>query len=150
LVVTASLPSRLFLEHRKVTVNIALKCRLFSVAQIAGMLRGLQLASEAQLRERRFPSLYKSGVRYEGEPYGQEDWQVPSVTLRKGVGDCEDLAAWRAAELVVSGEDRGARAVVKLVRPGLVHCLVLRGNGQIEDPSAKLGMRTKGARAWMA
>ncbi len=108
------------------------------------MLRGLQLASEAQLRARRFPMLYASGVRYVAEPHGQENWQVPSVTLQLRYGDCEDLAAWRAAELVVRGEDPRALAVVKRVRPGLMHCLVLRGNGQIEDPSKRLGMKGKG------
>lgn len=129
---------------------ITIKCLLTSPAEVAGMLRGLQLASEAQLRARRFPPLYKSGVRYVGEPLGQENWQVPSVTLQLRGGDCEDLAAWRAAELVVSGVDVHARAVVKCVRPGLMHCVVLRGNGVVEDPSARLGMKTRGRNAWVA
>jgi hypothetical protein len=105
------------------------------------MLYGLQLASEAQLRERRYPPLYQSGVQYVPEPDGRENWQIPSVTLQLRGGDCEDLAAWRAAELVVSGVDRAARAVVKIIRPGLMHCIVVRGNGQREDPSKVLGMR---------
>jgi hypothetical protein len=108
------------------------------------MLRGLQYASEAQLRARRLPPLYASGVRYVAEPMGQENWQTPLVTLKKKGGDCEDLAAWRAAELVVSGRDRGAVAVVIRIRPGLMHCVVRRGSGAIEDPSKLLGMRTRG------
>lgn len=120
---------------------VTIRCLLTSPAQVAGMLRGLQLACEAQLRTRRFPPLYSGRVRYLAEPAGQERWQIPSVTLQLGYGDCEDLAAWRAAELVVSGVDRAALAVVKIVRPGLMHCVVRRGNGTIEDPSKRLGMR---------
>jgi hypothetical protein len=123
---------------------VTIRCLLTSPLEVAGMLRGLQLASEAQLRQRRFPPLYTSGVRYQGEPYGQEFWQTPSVTLQRRFGDCEDLAAWRAAELVVSGVDNRARAVVRRIRPGLMHCVVLRGTGQIEDPSRRLGMKGKG------
>lgn len=122
---------------------ITIRCLLTSPAQIAGMLRGLQLACEAQLRTRRYPMLYRAGVRYQAEPLGQERWQIPSVTLQLRAGDCEDLAAWRAAELVVNGLDRAALAVVKIVRPGLMHCVVRRGNGQIEDPSRVLGMKGK-------
>ena len=47
------------------------------------------------------PLLYESGVRYEEEPPGQEDWQDVPTCLRMKVGDCEDLACWRAAELRV-------------------------------------------------
>src|SRR5215471_21158222 len=47
------------------------------------------------------PLLYKSGVRYAEEPRGQEDWQDVPTTLRMGQGDCEDVACWRAAEIVV-------------------------------------------------
>lgn len=34
------------------------------------------------------PLLYESGVRYEEEPPGQEDWQDIPTTLRMKVGDC--------------------------------------------------------------
>lgn len=105
------------------------------------MLFGLQKASEEQLRENRLPELYRSGVRYRAEPPGSERWQLPMETLWRKHGDCEDLAAWRAAELVVSGQDVRARAVLRRIRPGLMHCLVLRGDGTIEDPSRLLGMK---------
>jgi hypothetical protein len=47
------------------------------------------------------PLLYDSGVRYVEEPDGAEDWQDIPTCLRMGFADCEDLACWRAAELVV-------------------------------------------------
>ena len=125
---------------------VTIRCLLTSPKQVAHMLYALQVACEDQLRSNRgrIPRLYASGVRYRREPLGQESWQLPTVTLQARSGDCEDLAAWRAAELVVTGEDRRAKAVVRIVRAGLMHCVVLRGNGAIEDPSKILGMNGKG------
>lgn len=91
------------------------------------------------LQRRPGPALYDSGVRYAREPAGRERWQLPSETRALGRGDCEDLAVWRVAELRATGE----KAKLLLRRSGnrLWHALVRRGNGSIEDPSKKLGMR---------
>lgn len=86
--------------------------------------------------------LYRAGVRYRREEMGAEIWQLPSETAKLGYGDCEDLAAWRVAELRLQGEP--ARIVIRQVKPRLWHVLVKRGNGQIEDPSRKLGMTGAG------
>jgi hypothetical protein len=85
------------------------------------------------------PALYESGVRYAREPAGRERWQLPSETRAIGRGDCEDLAVWRVAEL----RARGEKAKLLLRRSGdrLWHAMVRRGNGSIEDPSKRLGMR---------
>lgn len=91
------------------------------------------------------PSLYESGVRYERERRGAEDWQTLPDLLASKRGDCEDLSSARAAELQVSGEDPDAEAFATHVRPGLWHIRVRRGDGTIEDPSRVLGMG-KGAR----
>lgn len=123
-------------DRTRLTLTIALG----SLTSVQVFLHALQLVDQNQLRSGRYPSLYKSGVRYEKEPPGVEDWQTVSRMYRSKVADCEDIAAWRAAELVVSGEDPKARAVLKRVRPGLIHCLVRRGTGQMEDPSRVLGM----------
>lgn len=86
------------------------------------------------------PPLYQSGVRYAREPPGKERWQTPYQTLLSGRGDCEDLAVWRAAELRRRGEDPRARVVVKRTGPRVLHALVRRGDGTLEDPSRALGM----------
>lgn len=96
------------------------------------------------LRTHSVTPLYRSGIRYRREVSGSEVWQSTPVLYASGYGDCEDLAAHRAAELIESGEDVGARAVLRCVRPGLWHAAVRRGSGLIEDPSAKLGMRGDG------
>lgn len=123
-------------DNTRLTLRIAVS----SLTAVQTFLTALQSVDEEQLRSGRYPRLYKSGVRYQREPRGQEDWQTVSRAFRAKLADCEDLAAWRAAELVVTGEDARARAVIKRVRPGLIHCLVLRGNGALEDPSRLLGM----------
>lgn len=91
----------------------------------------------------RTPLLYSSGVRYMEEPPGQEDWQDIPTSLRMGYADCEDLATWRAAELQARGIP--AKAVWReQKRPDgsyLYHIVVLWPNGQVEDPSRRLGMR---------
>lgn len=88
------------------------------------------------------PSLYSSGVRYIREPIGQEEWlSVPEV-LRRGGGDCEDLACWRAAELILRGkraEPIWRRMPSSVSGQALYHILVRVGLS-IEDPSKLLGM----------
>jgi hypothetical protein len=104
------------------------------------------------------PPLYASGVVYREEEPDHEDWlDVPAV-LRQGFADCEDLAAYRTAELRVAGVD--AEPVIKwqwvprerMIQQGypeaklpgkgvwLVHCCVRWPDGRIEDPSRILGM----------
>jgi hypothetical protein len=90
------------------------------------------------------PRLYESGVRYEEEPPGQEDWQDVPTCLRLGVGDCEDLACWRAAELRIRDRVQAKPTFIWKIRPGggyLYHIQVKYPDGRIEDPSRRLGMR---------
>jgi len=94
----------------------------------------------------RKPSLYEQGVRYEPEPRGQEDWVNVRGVYRRRRGDCEDLAALRAAELrVYEGEPARAVAYPSRRGPGKFHAVVLRADGSIEDPSRLLGMGDKAA-----
>ena len=89
-----------------------------------------------------FPSLYRSPVRYFQEPPGFEIWASTPALFARGVGDCEDFACDRAAELILAGVP--ARAVLR--HEGSTpdaehwHVLVAHPDGRIEDPSAHLGM----------
>jgi len=92
------------------------------------------------------PGIYKSGVRYQEEnpTQGYEDFALIPAILQRGWGDCDDLAPWRCAELRMRGEPAGIRIQWKRnPRDGskLYHIVVRRANGDIEDPSLKLGMR---------
>ena len=106
------------------------------------------------------PPLYKSGVVYDEEPIGQEDWcDVPTV-IQQGWGDCEDLACWRSAELLVRNERARAKdPSLPVIRSTpifrwrrlnesttLYHILCLHeigGRQVVEDPSRILGMGTR-------
>lgn len=91
------------------------------------------------------PELYRSGVRYIREDYNSvhpEDWLDILETLSQGGGDCEDLACWRVAELQHRGEPARVVWHRRVIGPGrtLLHILVQRGDGRLEDPSRILGM----------
>lgn len=118
------------------------------------------------LRHPETPPLYQSGVRYRAEPSGDERWlSVPHV-LAAGLGDCEDLGCWRAAELVAQAARSGRFDLAIWLRqeneherqlparPGfrsralsggsgnVYHIITaVGGGGQTEDPSRRLGMR---------
>ena len=95
------------------------------------------------------PNLYESGVRYEQEPDGRDDWQDIPDTIARRMGDCEDLACWRVAELRVRGGlKRAMHGVTVSEIPGpdgklvtTFHIQVVHENGATEDPSRILGMK---------
>lgn len=109
-------------------------------------LETLVRINEWQLKQDSYAPLYQSGVIYKEEPPGCEDWPDIPTLYQQGWGDCEDLACARTAEL----RQLGIPAVpcirykdywINGDRLTLVHVLTLWPNGQIEDPSKKLGMK---------
>ena len=127
---------------------------LASVGAATAAIEGLIRADLVQLREAEaagdpFPPIYLSGVRYQRtDP--REEWRTVPVVLEKSGGDCEDLAAWRAAEL----RAQGVRAVVRLRKTGrrryhAVVCIRSRRSGRIlcEDPSRILAKAPRLRRA---
>lgn len=114
------------------------------IDELEGILDGVVQQSMVQIRRGLVPlPLYQSGVRYQREPPGRENWQSAAVTYRLKTGDCEDLSVARVAELRVAGETT-AKVRVRDVRPGLRHVVVQRADGSIEDPSKRLGMNGRG------
>ncbi len=124
----------------------------------------LELATQIAMRELRrnpkIPPLYEAGVRFARdkckapgvrgacEPF-KSPLELMRLKGRKRVGDCDDLNPWRAAELRLGrGHDRvtGLQAKAFARRaPGIgFHVLVVRANGDIEDPSRVLGMDKDG------
>lgn len=110
-------------------------------ALFRAMLEGLTLTNMELIQRGRIPPIYAAGVRYAREP--RDVWRTAPEVLRRGSGDCEDLSAWRAAELRASGEDPGARVDVYRSGPRRLHAVVRRGDGSFEDPSRRLGMNAK-------
>ena len=118
-------------------------------AYLLAMLEGLVNMNRLWLRERgqgvggRKVSLYDRGIRYAREERDpstgkiKEEWRTLQDLERQGVGDCEDLAAARVAEL----REQGINARPYLTRKGrLWHVQVIYPDGKVEDPSKILGM----------
>ena len=98
--------------------------------------------------------LYDSDVVYQPE-FGTEEWQDIPTTLERGFGDCEDLAAYRVAELRNQGIKANPHIRWRMVDGSYrFHALVkwpdthewksgrrVLVKGRVEDPSLRLGMR---------
>lgn len=119
--------------------------RVLSHATLQCMLDGLTDVDARYLRHHpETPLLYESGVRYEEEPPGQEDWQDIPTTLRLGVGDCDDLGPWRAAEhRALFWQDARPLFSDQTMPNGasLYHIKTMLPDGRTEDPSRVTGMR---------
>jgi Transglutaminase-like superfamily len=117
------------------------------------LLECLVQVNMALMSSRPFPDLYSTRVRYRQEPLGEENWRDAAIILQSGYGDCEDLAAFRVAELRVKHRIP-ARCVFRWKtftltnqsgkhRVKLYHILVGLQQGKtmlLEDPSKRLGM----------
>lgn len=110
---------------------------------LEGALEGLVLINDTLMDRSALPPLYFSGVRYRRERAGDR-WQTCEQVYSNRSGDCEDLCAWRTAELRRAGE-LDAMCIVRKAGPKMWHVLVLRSNGSIEDPSKILGMGSEDA-----
>jgi len=103
-----------------------------------GLVRlNVVLLEHADRRGVELPELYESGIRYRREPAGREWWEnaadVIGVVADRS-GDCEDLAALRAAELrYYDGEDEARVRIIRTSRA--FHAIVERADGSREDPS---------------
>ena len=98
--------------------------------------------------------LIESGHKWKPEPPGEEHFDHGALISARGHGDCDDWAPLHAATLRVSGEDPGAKAIVRKSGPKRWHAIVQRSDGSIDDPSLAAGMpgpaRDVGVRgAWL-
>lgn len=114
-----------------------------SLAQTEGDLRALLrqlIQKNIQLmmrRPRAYPPLGETRVVYKREPKNQERWLNADELLKQGFGDCEDLAAYETARLIL----KGVKAQGYLQANDLgYHVLVLIDGSRLYDPSRMLGM----------
>lgn len=104
-------------------------------------------------------TLAEANVRYQEEPPGREDWDDCITVANRGWGDCEDLAAYLAAEFrerhgihaecviyhqFISADEMRSNNYPEEYIPHdgvfLIHVLVRLPNGMVLDPSKWLGM----------
>jgi len=84
--------------------------------------------------------LIEQGAKWQPEKPGDEHFDHGGIIAQRGHGDCDDWAPLRAATLRVTGEDPGARAVVRKSGPKRWHATVIRSDGTEDDPSLDAGM----------
>lgn len=131
-------------------IKIAIPLTACSMGELQAAVLATFIVDLAQLKAlesetgQRF-DLYRSGIRYRRE---QRQSSFPDVerfqTLRSMLitrfGDCDDLAPLWAAQLVHDRVDLDARPCV-IESPGIgFHVVTVRGDGSVNDPSARLGM----------
>jgi Transglutaminase-like superfamily len=122
------------------------------------LLETLTKVNELLFATRQLPPLYASGIVYRAEPAGVEEWLDGLQVLARKHADCEDLAAYRAAELRAAGiparpvwrfwqSQSGSQVYHCLVRYpasyGRLHesAMLVLDNEFEEDPSKVLGMK---------
>lgn len=147
----AAMRAGLFRLPEKEPARITFVCDLFGSGEAERTERTIRVLLRALvavdllylLRHPETPQLYDSGVVYQEEPPGAEDWQDVPTCLRFGWGDCEDLACWLAAEYQIKGVNAEPFASSTALEGGvtLYHIRVRLPDGRIEDPSRILGMR---------
>jgi len=129
-----------------VRIRLALPDDIVGPDTIAAALEAATVANEALARRGSLPDLDRAirdgHVRWKPEPFTDgEHFDLAPEVLRRGWGDCDDLAAWLAAQMRHEGED--ARAVAIKSGPTRYHAVVEREDGQILDPSRWAGMGQK-------
>lgn len=111
------------------------------------LVEALAALNRLQIRRspRPLPALYGTKVRYQREARDprtglrREDFRTIAEVLKYGTGDCEDLVAYQIA----MRREQGIHAIPWITRNGNTWHVRLRyPSGEIEDPSARLGMPT--------
>ena len=129
-------------------INVAVPEPHVSALILDAALEGVTRLDAEILRRGAVPTFREAvgKVRWKPEPPGAEHFDHAGIVHGRGWGDCDDLAPWHAASLRVTGEDRGARAVVRRSGPHRWHCVVRRSDGSVDDPSLEAGMPAPGRR----
>lgn len=124
-------------------LNIAVPENRVTKPILDAALEATTRLNEEMIRKRDVPLFdsVKSRIQWKPEPKGDEHFDHAGLVLKRGWGDCDDQAPYAAASMRASGEDRGARAVVRRSGPKRWHAIVERSNGSIRDPSKETGMR---------
>jgi hypothetical protein len=83
---------------------------------------------------RALPPLYQTRVVYRRDPPRKEWFRSMARVYSTGWGDCDDLAAIRAAEIRRAG-GRAFAEVRRTPRPNVLHAVVTDGKNLVEDPT---------------
>lgn len=123
-------------------VNVAIPEAHVSAPVLNAALEATTRLNESLLKSGEVPHFdqVRNHIRWKPEPPGDEHFDHAKVVLGRKWGDCDDMAPYAAASMRASGEDPGARAIVKKSGPTRWHAVVQRSDGTIRDPSRETGM----------
>lgn len=113
-----------------------------------GALEAVTRLNEQLIRSGESPTsrqLISAGAKWQPEDPGDEHFDHGALISKRGHGDCDDWAPLHAATLRATGEDPGAKAIVRKSGKKRWHAIVQRSDGGIEDPSLAAGMPGPGS-----
>jgi hypothetical protein len=108
------------------------------------ILEAVTRLNEHMLASGQTPSsreLIARGAVWRPENMGDEHFDHGGTIASRGWGDCDDWAPLHSASLRASGEDPGARTIMRASGPSTFHAMTQRSDGSIEDPSVAAGMK---------
>jgi len=108
-----------------------------------GALEAVTRLNESLIKAGASPTsdqLIDAGAKWRPEKPGDEHFDHGGLIAKRGHGDCDDWAPLHAATLRVTGEDPGAKAIVRKSGEKRWHAIVQRSDGSIDDPSLDAGM----------
>jgi hypothetical protein len=127
-----------------VHLNIALPEEHVTPEVLDAALEVTTRLNDRLVREKTAPpfgaALDAGKVKWKPEPPGAEHFDHAGIVMKRGWGDCDDLAPWMAGSLRASGEDTGAQAIVYQSAPKRWHAIVQKSDGTLLDPSKMAGM----------
>lgn len=124
-------------------IQIAVPESHVSKPVLDGALEAVTRLNEQMIKSGETPTsdeLVAAGAKWKPEPPGQEHFDHGALIAQRKHGDCDDWAPLHAATLRVTGEDPGARAIVRKSGEKRWHAIVQRSDGSIDDPSTGAGM----------
>lgn len=124
-------------------INLAIPEAHVKAPVLNGALEAVTRLNEDLIRSGASPTshqLLERGAIWKPEPPGQEHFDHGGIIAKRGDGDCDDWAPLHAATLRVTGDDPGAKAVVRKSGPKRWHATVIRSDGTEDDPSLAAGM----------
>jgi hypothetical protein len=125
-------------------INVAVPEANVTAPVLNAALESVTRLNEEMLEKGTVPTFAEAvkggGIKWKPEPPGEECFDHALKVLRRGWGDCDDLAPWHAASLRATGKDPGAQAIAKRSGPKRWHAVVRRSDGSIDDPSKTAGM----------
>lgn len=130
-------------------IRLAIPDHLVTPAVLEAALEATSLADAEAVKRGEVPTLHEAisdGVKWKPEPFiDGEHFDLAHQVVRRGWGDCDDLAPWLAGTLRATGEDDGARPRVYQSAKDRWHVVVETSDGKILDPSKWAGMGKRSA-----